>query len=60
MQVAAQGALGAQLTGQTGIPLVTHIMPGRFSTTRPLFGNISGFEIRPFGTFGAALAALTT
>lgn len=59
MQVAAQGALGAQLTGQTSIPLVTHIMPGRFSTTRPLFGNIRGFEIRPFGTFGAALAALT-
>lgn len=59
VQVATQGVLGTQLTGQFIIPPVTHLMPGRFSTNRPLFGNISGFEIRPFGTFGAALTALT-
>ncbi len=59
MQVAARGAVGAQLTGQTSIPNVTHIMPGRFSTTRALSGRLVGIEIRPTAIFGASLAALT-
>lgn len=59
MQVAARGAVGAQLTGQTSIPVITHLMPGRFSTTRPLFGRINGLEIRPAAVWGATLAALT-
>jgi hypothetical protein len=59
MQVAARGVAGTQLTGQTSIPIITHIMPGRFSTSRPLFGQIAGIEIRPAAVFGAPLAALT-
>jgi hypothetical protein len=59
MQVAARGAVGAQLTGQTLIPIITHAMPGRFSTSRPLSGHLAGIEIRPAGVFGSALAALT-
>jgi hypothetical protein len=59
MQVAARGAAGTQLTGQTSIPIITHIMPARFSTSRPLFGHIAGIEIRPAAVFGASLAALT-
>ena len=59
MQVAARGAVGAQLSGQTLLPIITHVMPGRFSTTRPLAGCLNGLEIRPVAVFGAALAALT-
>jgi hypothetical protein len=59
MQVAARGAAGVKLTGQTSLPPITHMMPGRFSTTRPLFGNISGVDILPTSTFDSALAALT-
>lgn len=59
MQVAARGVAGTQLTGQTSVPIITHIMPGRFSTTRPLSGRIAGIEIRPAAVFGASLAALT-
>ena len=59
MQVAARGAVGAQLTGQTLLPVITHVMPGRFSTTRPLSGCLNGLEIRPAAVFGALLAALT-
>lgn len=59
MQVAARGAVGTQLTGQTSIPIITHAMPGRFSTTRPLFGRITGAEIRPAAAFGSTLAAMT-
>ena len=59
MQVAARGAVGAQLTGQTLLPVITHVMPGRFSTTRPLSGCLNGLEIRPAATFGASLAGLT-
>jgi hypothetical protein len=59
MQVAARGVVGTQLTGQASIPSITHAMPGRFSTTRPLFGRLSGLEIRPAAVFGSALASLT-
>jgi hypothetical protein len=59
MQVAARGVAGTQLTGQTSIPSITHVMPGRFSTTRPLFGGLPGLEIRPAAIFGSTLAALT-
>ncbi len=59
MQVAARGAVGTQLTGQTSIPIITHLMPGRFSTSRPLAGCIAGIEIRPAAVFGSSLAALT-
>ena len=59
MQVAARGAVGTQLAGQTAIPAITHVMPGRFSTTRPLYGRIHGLEIRPAAMFGTTLAALT-
>jgi hypothetical protein len=62
MQVAARGSAGTKLTGVTAadqLPIITHLMPGRFSTTRPLFGNISGLDVRPVATFDAALAALT-
>lgn len=61
MQVAARGVAGTQVTGASAnaLPTITHLMPGRFSTTRALFGNISGLEIRPAAVFGASLAALT-
>ena len=59
MQVAARGAVGTQLTGQTVLPIITHLMPGRYSTTRPLAGRIAGMEIRPAGFFGTSLATLT-
>ncbi len=59
MQVAARGAAGTQLTGQTAFPDVSHLMVGRFGSGRPLFGQISGIEIRPAAAFGSTLAAMT-
>ncbi|MDB5415303.1 MAG: 49, APCd hypothetical protein [Rubritepida sp.] len=58
LQVAARGAAGAQVA-LTALPVPGWIMPGRFGTSHPLFGTISGVEIRPAALFDAALAALT-
>lgn len=59
MQIAARGTAGTLLTAQTSIPAITHVMPGRFSTTRPHFGGLRLAEIRPLAAFGATLAAMT-
>lgn len=59
MQVAARGAAGTKLSGEFSIPLMTHLMPGRFSTTRPLFGQIDGVELWPLAVFDSALATKT-
>ncbi len=59
IQVAARGAAGTQITGQTSVPAITHVMPGRFSTTRPHFGGLRLAEIRPLAVFGSTLAAMT-
>ncbi|MBX9751161.1 MAG: hypothetical protein K5Q68_16345 [Roseococcus sp.] len=59
MQIAARGTAGTQLTGQSAFPDVSHVMVGRFGSGRPLFGRISGLEMRPAAAFGATLAAMT-
>lgn len=59
MQAATQGVAGTQLTGQAALPLISHAMIGRFSTTRALYGRINGLSLRPVASFGSALAALT-
>ena len=58
LQVAARGTAGTKVA-LGSLPLPGWIMPGRYATSHPLFGGMSGLEIRPAALFDAALAALT-
>lgn len=58
LQVAARGAAGTKVA-LTALPVPGWILPGRYATSHPLFGWISGAEVRPAALFDAALAALT-
>lgn len=58
LQVAARGAVGTVAT-LSALPVPSHLMPGRYATSHPMFGCISGLEIRPAALFDSALAALT-
>jgi len=57
LQVAARGTAGTKVA-LASLPAPGWIMPGRYATSHPLFGGMSGLEIRPAAQFDAALAAL--
>jgi hypothetical protein len=59
LQVAARGSAGSKVA-LTALPVPGFLMPGRYATSNPLFGNIQGLDLRPGALFDASLAALTT